>query len=291
MKALGCFRTIRRSHLSLALLFLLTCVVPGRLRAQAFGPPGVSANAPQWQGFNYYFSGAASPNGAPGTMVYGWFEWGTTASYGNASTPALVPSNGGNPSSFSANINGLTPNTLYHYRAAASNSLATGYSGDATFVTVGPPVITSQPQSQAVAPGSAVTFTVGASSGLPASYQWQKNGVNITSATTSTLTINSTKISDTAIYTAMVSNVYFGGWVVYSSRASLNVGGALIPILQTSVQSGSLVLSWPSPYVLQTSTNQNSTNWASYDGLLNANGDTLTTSIPLSDTQRFFRVH
>ena len=42
----------------------------------------------------------------------------------------------------------------------------------------GQPVITNQPQTQAVAPGATVTFDVGARGTAPLTYQWQKNPGN-----------------------------------------------------------------------------------------------------------------
>ena len=42
-------------------------------------------------------------------------------------------------------------------------------------ICFGQPVITNQPVPQAAAPGTTVTFQVGASSSEPLAYQWQKN--------------------------------------------------------------------------------------------------------------------
>jgi hypothetical protein len=42
-------------------------------------------------------------------------------------------------------------------------------------ISFGQPVITNQPVTQATAPGTGVTFQVGASSNEPLAYKWQKN--------------------------------------------------------------------------------------------------------------------
>ena len=68
------------------------------------------------------------------------------------------------------------------------------------------PVITTQPVSVAVAPGAAVSFTVAAAGTAPLSYQWQKNGANITGATASTYAIASVVAADAGQYRAVVSN-------------------------------------------------------------------------------------
>ena len=47
-----------------------------------------------------------------------------------------------------ANISGLSPNTVYHFRIVATNSAGTRFGGDRTFRTLsptGPPVVTTNP--------------------------------------------------------------------------------------------------------------------------------------------------
>jgi uncharacterized repeat protein (TIGR03803 family) len=74
-----------------------------------------------------------------------------------------------------------------------------------------PPVITTQPQSQTVCAGNTVTFNV-AVNGSQLSYQWQKNGVNLSNvgnvsgATTATLTLTAVSSADAATYTVTASN-------------------------------------------------------------------------------------
>jgi uncharacterized repeat protein (TIGR01451 family) len=59
------------------------------------------------------------------------FQWGTTTSYGNTTTPQTLTSSG----PFSQIITGLTPNTTYHYRAVAQDNQQTANSQDMTFTT------------------------------------------------------------------------------------------------------------------------------------------------------------
>ncbi len=58
------------------------------------------------------------------------------------------------------------------------------------------PTITTQPQSQSVSPGSAVSFSVQATGAGPLSYQWQRDGVNIAGATGSSYTLATTTGAD-----------------------------------------------------------------------------------------------
>ncbi|MCB2378412.1 PQQ-dependent sugar dehydrogenase [Hymenobacter sp. BT635] len=68
------------------------------------------------------------------------------------------------------------------------------------------PVITGQPANVSVAPGQAASFRVTATGTTPLSYQWQKNGVNITGATSATYTLASVAAADAGQYRAVVTN-------------------------------------------------------------------------------------
>ncbi len=67
------------------------------------------------------------------------------------------------------------------------------------------PSITAQPQSQTVASGGSVTFSVTAS-GTNITYQWKRNGQAITGATSATLTLTNVQSSHTGSYTVDVTN-------------------------------------------------------------------------------------
>jgi len=121
------------------------------------------------------------------------------------------------------------------------------------------PVITTQPKSQLISAGYPVTFSVAASGPSPYSYQWMRNGVNMTGATassykfattladngaqfrvrvsnaygsassnTATLSVTSDKPPTSQILTPAVGATYFGGMVVnYSGSASDKEDGTL----------------------------------------------------------------
>src|ERR1017187_2173541 len=91
-----------------------------------------------------------------------------------------------------------------------------------------PPIILVQPSSQTVLLSGSVTFSVMAFSGTTLSYQWMKNGVNISGATSSSYTISSVTNNDAAGYSVLVVN---GGGSVTSSTATLTV---LVPAAITS---------------------------------------------------------
>lgn len=90
------------------------------------------------------------------------------------------------------------------------------------------PSFTTQPQSQTVTAGAAVTFTA-AASGTPApAYQWKKDGANISGATTTSLTLPNVQPANAGTYTVVASN---SAGSVTSSGATLTVN----PIVQAPV--------------------------------------------------------
>lgn len=82
------------------------------------------------------------------------------------------------------------------------------------------PAITNHPLSQTVTAGQPVTFSVSASGSTPFSYQWRKNGTNITGANAATYSIGSTAPGDAGQYACQVSNT-FG--TALSNAATLTV--------------------------------------------------------------------
>jgi pectin methylesterase-like acyl-CoA thioesterase len=97
--------------------------------------------------------------------------------------------------------------------AFLSNNVASG-SVDLVLPTDPRPVITNQPASYSGSPGDNVTFTVGAT-GVPAlSFQWQRDGANlsdggnVSGATTSAFSIIGAQPSDNGNYTVVVTNLF-----------------------------------------------------------------------------------
>ena len=84
-----------------------------------------------------------------------------------------------------------------------------GYSGTATVNGNGPvaPYITTPPANQTVTAGQTATFSVAATGTPPLTYRWQKNGADITGATSSSYsTPVTTAADDGEMFRVMVSN-------------------------------------------------------------------------------------
>ncbi|NMH26777.1 beta strand repeat-containing protein [Flavobacterium silvaticum] len=105
------------------------------------------------------------------------------------------------------------------------------------------PRITTQPVSQVVCPdgSSSATFTVVAS-GTGLSYQWKKNGVNISGATSDTYTINPVVAGSAGSYTVTVTN---SAGSVTSVPATLNSFFYTQPVNETTCQGTAVSLYAP----------------------------------------------
>jgi len=82
------------------------------------------------------------------------------------------------------------------------------------------PAIVNQPVSKTVVAGDPVSFSVVASGGTPFTYQWQKNGVNITGATDNTYVLPKTTEANAGSFRCVVTN---GTGTVTSAMAVLTV--------------------------------------------------------------------
>jgi hypothetical protein len=110
------------------------------------------------------------------------------------------------------------------FAVTVSNSAGTVTSTAATLTvtaTAVAPTITSQPVSQTIFAGQTATFSVAASGTAPLSYQWKKNGIAISGATSSSYTTPVTTTSDNgAQFTVIVTNL---AGSMSSSPATLTV--------------------------------------------------------------------
>ncbi|MFN7916539.1 MAG: G8 domain-containing protein [Vicinamibacterales bacterium] len=178
----------------------LTVATPPTFTAQ---PASVSVKAGTTATFSATVSGT-------GPFTYQWqknlvnIAGATGATY---TTPAAV-----------AGDNGST------YRVTVTNAVASATSATATLTVTVPPTITTQPASATVTLGAKATFSVVASGTGTLTYQWQKNGVNITGATTASYTTPVTVSADSgSTYRVVVTNA---SGSVTSASATLTIGAA-----------------------------------------------------------------
>jgi subtilisin family serine protease len=93
--------------------------------------------------------GTVNPNGALVTNCH--FEYGISMSYGSSAPCSPSPGSGTSAVPVSASIGGLTANTRYHFRLAATNAKGTNNGADLTLTTTAnkPTVVTGGPSSVA----------------------------------------------------------------------------------------------------------------------------------------------
>ncbi|MFA6082017.1 MAG: immunoglobulin domain-containing protein [Patescibacteria group bacterium] len=113
------------------------------------------------------------------------------------------------------------------YKCTVTNAYGSATSNEATLTVNAPPPsdtapsITTQPSNITVSAGQTATFTVAASGTAPLSYQWKKNGSNISGATSSSYTTGTLATGDSSSkYKCTVTNSVGN---VTSNEATLTV--------------------------------------------------------------------
>lgn len=82
------------------------------------------------------------------------------------------------------------------------------------------PAIVTQPQSLSIPQGQTATFSVVATANPAPTYQWRKNAVNISGATTASYSISNVQPADSGLYSVVVTNT---AGSVTSSNAKLTI--------------------------------------------------------------------
>ncbi|MEP7249639.1 MAG: immunoglobulin domain-containing protein [Spartobacteria bacterium] len=115
-------------------------------------------------------------------LIYQWRKNGSAITGGTASsytTPATLASDDGSL-----------------FSVVVSNGGGSVTSNEAKLTVKTPPMITSQPADQSVSVGKTAKFTVTAGGTTPLSYQWHKNGTDISGATKASYTTPAVTTTD-----------------------------------------------------------------------------------------------
>ncbi|MFN5560125.1 MAG: immunoglobulin domain-containing protein [Opitutaceae bacterium] len=192
--------------------------------------PSSPATATVGQPFSMVFAFVGSPTSAASYEVRGTLPPGL-------SVPGL---SGDLLNDSSGTITG-TPTVAGSYSLSIrgwNNTNKRGNGGDRTYTininvqagAVAAPTITTQPAGLSVNAGGSATFSVVATGGGTLSYQWTKDGVNVSGATASTLTLPSVSASSAGDYRVVVTG---SGGTVTSQPATLTVVTAQAPTIVT----------------------------------------------------------
>jgi pectate lyase len=151
------------------------------------GPVALAVNAGDPASFSVTATGTAP-------LSYQWQKNGTAIPGATASTFAIASAQAGDAGTYAVTVSN-----------AASSVTSSGVS---LSVNTGPvaPTIAVQPLPQNVGVGQSAAFSVSATGTAPLSYQWRKNGADITGANAATFTIGSAQVTDAGSYTVLVSN-------------------------------------------------------------------------------------
>ncbi len=142
-------------------------------------------------GANATFTVAATGT-AP--LVYRWTRNTVTIPGATAATLLLTAVSAANAGSYAVEVSnsaGITPSTAAILTVSAAS---------------GAPVISLQPVSQAIAVGQAVSFVLTATGSPTPTFQWRKNSVVISGATSATFTLASAQTTDAANFDCVVTN-------------------------------------------------------------------------------------
>jgi hypothetical protein len=124
------------------------------------------------------------------------------------------------------------------YLVVVTNVYGSATSSVAVLTVLVPPTITAQPQSLTVVTGATAGFSAAATGGA-LSYQWQRNGLNLTNGgrfsgvATNALNIAPVQATDAGSYTMLVSNA---AGVATSAAAVLTVAGPPVILSQSASQ-------------------------------------------------------
>ena len=186
-------------------------------------------------------------NGATPPVLYPGYPSSTNRIQGEQVTLSIYTSSGSSPFTYQwykngVVISGATNSQLSfnavalldagRYTVAVTNVAGTVTSGEAVLaVTPATPItITRHPVSLSITQGQSAYFSVSTSGSSPATYQWKKDGVAITTATYSDYSISAAALADAGSYTVTITNVV---GAVTSNAAVLTVTAPVAPTITT----------------------------------------------------------
>ncbi len=131
----------------------------------------------------------------------------------------------------------LTSADAGSYTCVVTNGCSSATSSAATVTVRQRVVITLQPQSVTACVGSSVSFSISATGAGPLTFQWKRNGTNISGATTASLSFTSVTASQAGTFTCEVTGSCGS---LLSSAATLTVQSPLIWSQQPSSASAAV---------------------------------------------------
>jgi phosphodiesterase/alkaline phosphatase D-like protein len=199
----------------------------GTFRTGATPPAVTTGGTSNLAATSVNVGGTVNPNGSATTAL---FQYGLDTSYGSTMSVQTPPGSGTAPVAVSAQLGGLKPNRLYHYRLTANNDGGTVAGADATFTTPAlPPTVQTLPESDVTTGGATLRATVnpnGAATtvkftyGLPGTFTQQTTTVAVGDGTEALLVVAEvTGLASSTDYEYRVEASNAGGPTVGSAEA------------------------------------------------------------------------
>ncbi|HEY4249383.1 MAG TPA: immunoglobulin domain-containing protein [Lacunisphaera sp.] len=166
-------------------------------------PSAVSGSAGQTVLFSVSASGT-------GPLTYQWYKYATLV--GNTATLTL---------------SNVQPGDAGTYGVHVSNAFGVAYSTNVglNVTAASPPGVSAPLQSVTANAGQDVALTIAATGSPPFSYQWRKNGANVTGATAATLALPAVTSADAGLYDVVITN---SGGATTSNAITLTVDAAIV---------------------------------------------------------------
>jgi len=182
---------MERSLVFLAALFFPFAVAFGQSAPPAITAQPVSTTANAGQSVTLSLTATGSP-----TPTIQWFKDGKAINAATNSALTFASVFGGDAGTYTATVSNVYNGSTYTLTTTPA----------VLSVVTTPPTITTQPVSQTVVAGGNVTFSVTATGSGPMLYRWYRDGVEISGATKSSLTINGVQLSDSGGYRVIIGN-------------------------------------------------------------------------------------
>lgn len=193
----------------------------------AIAPTATTNAASNNAGTTATLNGTVNPDGADTTVS---FEWGTSTAYGNTASVPTVPA-GLTDVAVSANITGLTPNTPYHYRVKAVNSINTTYGLDASFTTpvIAPSATTNAVSNNTTGNSATLNGSINPNGAATAVYfQWGTDTSYGNTTTTQNIPTGNNNVAVTANISGLTLGTPFHYRVVATNSAGTTNGGDIL---------------------------------------------------------------